>query len=86
MKNVMPHMPNSACSKTKKVTPCLLGLLSEWANKGPYDRDKAKGEMWWKAFFEQRCRGIITEEPHEGLGCAKQMWLGALEAIGGDPS
>ena len=35
MKNVMHQMHNSACSKTKKVTPGFFDFLGEWIGEGP---------------------------------------------------
>ena len=53
MNSTMPQMPSSACSETKRVTPGSLGFLSQWVDKGSFDRDKEKEKVRWKAFFEQ---------------------------------
>ena len=45
MNNVIPHMPNSTCSKTKRVTPGFLDFLSERTGKGTFDRDKEKEKI-----------------------------------------
>ena len=52
----------------------------------PFDRDKEKEKIRWKAFFEQRGRSTMTEEPHTEIGCAKQAWPNALLAVGDDPA
>ena len=86
MNNVMPHMPNSTSSKTKRVTPGLFDFLSGWIGEGSFDRDKEKEKIRWKAFFEQRGRSAMAEELHTEIKRAKQAWLNALQAVGDDPT
>ena len=45
MNNAMPHMLNSTCSKTKRVTPGFFDFLSEWIGGGSFDRDKEKEKI-----------------------------------------
>ena len=79
-------MPNSACPKTKRATPGFFDFFSEWIDEGSFDRDMEKEKIWWKAFFEQRGRSAMAEEPHAETRRAKQAWLNALQAVGNDPT
>jgi len=78
MNNVMPHMPNSTCPKTKRVTPGLFGFLSEWIGECSFDRGNEKEKIRWKALFEQRGRSAMAEELHTEIRCTKQAWPDAL--------
>jgi hypothetical protein len=79
-------MLNLTCSKTKRVTPGFFDFLSEWIGEGPFDRDKEKEKIRWKAFFEQRGRSAMAEELHTEIRRAKQAWLNVLQAVSDDPT
>ena len=61
-------------------------LPGEWADAGPFDRDKGKGKVRWMAFFEQRGRSTMAEELHTEIGHAKHAWPNALQAGGDGPT
>jgi len=48
MDNAMPLVPNSTCSKTKRITSGFFDFLSEWIDEGFFDRDKEKEKIRWR--------------------------------------